>query len=363
MTEQYSYDVFISYSHADSVWVRGELLARLEAAGLRVCIDQRDFAIGVPIPISIEQAIATSRQTVVVLSPPWVAGEWTEFESLLLSSADPAARKRKLMPLLLQPCNLPQRISTLGYADLTQPEQYEFQFNRLVQQLRQHGQTSPAPVPPSNDATPFVAGPPIMQPRRFFGRQRELRRLFNLLSGSPLQNAAIIGQRRSGKSSLLQYLKAIPTTPADQLRPSQRNDWLPQPERYRWVFVDFQDTRLGTQEGLLRHMLTSLNLPIPDRCDLAQHMGRSSPFFNIFGYTATLGPLTEPEARDLIGSSPLPFSADGIAWILAQSGRWPILLHILCRERLLALEDGEDDATWQAEGLRQITPFRGLLGE
>jgi hypothetical protein len=45
MTDQaeYTYDVFISYSHADSKWVRGELLPRLEEARLKVMIDCRDF--------------------------------------------------------------------------------------------------------------------------------------------------------------------------------------------------------------------------------------------------------------------------------------------------------------------------------
>ena len=42
-TQEYRYDVFISYSHADQAWVCGELLPRLEEAGLKVCIDQRDF--------------------------------------------------------------------------------------------------------------------------------------------------------------------------------------------------------------------------------------------------------------------------------------------------------------------------------
>ena len=42
------YDVFISYSHVNTQWVWESLLPRLENAGLRVCIDKRDFAIGVP---------------------------------------------------------------------------------------------------------------------------------------------------------------------------------------------------------------------------------------------------------------------------------------------------------------------------
>ena len=40
MNEQteYTYDVFISYSHHDEEWVTGTLLPRLEEAGLRVCL-------------------------------------------------------------------------------------------------------------------------------------------------------------------------------------------------------------------------------------------------------------------------------------------------------------------------------------
>ncbi|TEU19311.1 MAG: hypothetical protein E3J21_04170 [Anaerolineales bacterium] len=50
MTEQteYQYDVFISYSHTDKEWVHGWLLPRLETADLQVCIDFRDFDVGVP---------------------------------------------------------------------------------------------------------------------------------------------------------------------------------------------------------------------------------------------------------------------------------------------------------------------------
>src|SRR5262245_56795645 len=98
---------------------------------------------------------------------------------------------------------------------------------------------------------PFVAGPPISPPRQFFGRERELRRIFGLLKRLPLQNAALIGPRRSGKTSLLLYLQHITATPATQLRPGQRADWLAEPERYRWAYVNFQDPRMGSREGLL----------------------------------------------------------------------------------------------------------------
>lgn len=281
------------------------------------------------------------------------------------------------------------------------------------------------PLPEEHPA--FIAGLPITHPRYFFGRTRECKRVFNLLGRRPLQNAAIIGPRRSGKTSLLYYLKTINTSPSVHLRPDQRNDWLPAPEQYRWLFIDFQDSRLGQRAGLLRYLLAGFNLPVPEPCtldrfldiasqnlrqpavvlldeigvalqrypelddsfweglrslaahhaegklafilaapeppeQLARHNGLGSPFFNIFGYTAYLGAFEEAEARALISSSPVTFSEDDIEWILDHSGRWPLLLQILCRERLISLEEGDVGPLWREEGLRQMAPFRRLLG-
>ena len=59
-----------------------------------------------------------------------------------------------------------------------------------------------------------------------------------MLKRHPLQNAAIIGKRRIGKTSLLHYLKNITATPKEELRQQQKSDWLPNPEIYKWIFVD-----------------------------------------------------------------------------------------------------------------------------
>src|SRR3989442_1140462 len=78
-----AYDVFISYSHHDADWVRSWLLPRLESAGLKVCIDTRDFDIGVPSIVNMESAVERSRKTLLVLTRNWVQSEWTKFESIL----------------------------------------------------------------------------------------------------------------------------------------------------------------------------------------------------------------------------------------------------------------------------------------
>lgn len=273
--------------------------------------------------------------------------------------------------------------------------------------------------------SPFIVGPPIRQPRHFFGRTFELNRVFALWRHQPLQNVAVIGAKRSGKTSFLCQLMTIAGARPEQLRPSQRADWLPRPERYRWVFVDFQDPRMCRRERLLRHLLTSLHLPAPDSCDLEQFMDlvgqhlrqptlilldglgaalrapeldtsfweglrslashhadgnlgfvlaahesptalalaqrQSSPFFNIFGHTFTLGPLTDGEARELIASSPQCFDPADVEWILSQSGRWPILLQLLCHVRLTTLRDRGHLSAWQAQGMHQIAALRHLL--
>ena len=282
---------------------------------------------------------------------------------------------------------------------------------------------SPLPLPPS-PSLPFVVGPPIGEPQHFIGRQRELRRLCNLWRQPPLQNAALVGPKRAGKTSVLLTLKnAVGTNPP---RSGSALEFLPRAGTCQFIYVDFQDPRMSTVDGLLRHLLGGLRLQVPARCDLDRFMdavagrlhtptvilmdeigvaleryreldvafweglralatsqteGRlgfllsshrpphelaqqslgGSPFFNIFGYCATIGAWSEAEARSLVALSPLPFPERDTQWMLAQSQRWPILMQILCRERLMALQDGESGDLWREEALRQLLPFADLI--
>lgn len=128
-------------------------------------------------------------------------------------------------------------------------------------------------TPKSNiEESIFITGKPIIHPQKFFGRHKELKRIFNLLKRYPLQNAAIIGKKRSGKTSLLHYLKKITTTPPSQLRLGQKYDWLPHPENYQWVFMDLQDARIQSREGFLKQILESLQMQVPTPCDLDNFM-------------------------------------------------------------------------------------------
>src|SRR5438045_4149115 len=65
-------DVYISYNQADKVWVRDELLPRIEEAGLQVIVDWRDFEIGVPKLVNIERAVERTGHTLIVMTPDWL---------------------------------------------------------------------------------------------------------------------------------------------------------------------------------------------------------------------------------------------------------------------------------------------------
>jgi hypothetical protein len=114
---------------------------------------------------------------------------------------------------------------------------------------------------PLSTLKPFVFGPPITHPRQFFGRTRELRRIYDWWRAWPLEHVAIVGPRRSGKTSLLHYVRQLPTAGDADLRPGQRPQQLTGFGELRWIMVDFQIARLRTLTGLLSHMIVGFDLP------------------------------------------------------------------------------------------------------
>ncbi|XP_029435634.1 toll-like receptor 2 [Rhinatrema bivittatum] len=81
-TRAYTYHAFVSYSHSDADWVRGELLYRLENSSppYSICIHERDFLPGKWIIDNIIENIEKSRKVILVLSRNFVNSEWCNYE-------------------------------------------------------------------------------------------------------------------------------------------------------------------------------------------------------------------------------------------------------------------------------------------
>ena len=308
-------------------------------------------------------------------------------------------------------------IQFLKYADYPDPEhtaQSLFNDEYKTRSLR------PASIQNMN---PFVVGPPIQDPKQFYGRQQELTQVFTPLNRLPLQHTAVIGPRRSGKSSFLNHIRTICYTKSSALRSDQKNDWLTHPNAYRWVYVDFQDPRTHTLERLLASILgqvieygpnacqldqfMDLFIPVLDRpliflmdeidaaliaeglpvelwwglrslmnsfsdgniafiisshrkpAELAEERGKSSPFFNIF-QLLTLGPFKESEAKAYLNDLPFEIEESDRNWILNKSHRWPIILQHLSQILWMSkFEQGIDN--WQADAEVQLQLYQHLL--
>jgi hypothetical protein len=132
----FMYDVFVSYSRHDGQWVHDVLVPRLEAARLRVCIDDRDFTPAAWSLLEMERAVLQSRKTLLVLTPHYLDSEWTIFESVLAQTLDPAASQRRMLTLLLEPCSLPLRLSALVYLSFTDSTRLDASFASLIGAVR-----------------------------------------------------------------------------------------------------------------------------------------------------------------------------------------------------------------------------------
>ncbi|MCP4593928.1 MAG: toll/interleukin-1 receptor domain-containing protein, partial [bacterium] len=132
MADEPAYDVFISYSHDDQEWVRGELLDKLKAAGLKVCIDFQSFVAGRPIVDEVERAVTSSQRTLLVMTPAYFESGWTEMENIIPQTLTASDRKHRLIPLLLTKCEIPNRLSYLIYVSFVEPDQREAAWRQLL---------------------------------------------------------------------------------------------------------------------------------------------------------------------------------------------------------------------------------------
>ena len=197
MVSPAQYDLFISYAQVDHEWVEGYLQDALTQAGVRFH-SERAFALGVPRIKEFENAIQQSRRTLLVISPAYLSDGFNLFVDLLGQSYGLDSQTWPVIPLVLQPVQLPPRLSALVKLDATDPAQWEAAIARLCIDLQYSVPlVSPKPTCPYPGMVPFSEA----DGDRFFGRDQEIEELLEKLR---LQHfITVIGPSGSGKSSLV----------------------------------------------------------------------------------------------------------------------------------------------------------------
>ncbi|MEO7908952.1 MAG: toll/interleukin-1 receptor domain-containing protein, partial [Roseiflexaceae bacterium] len=166
--DEYEYDAFVSYHQKDLEWVETVLQPQLERSGLRLCLPDRDFAIGAPRLTNMENAVARSRKTLLILTPNWGTSQWSEFQRLLVQSSDPSGTRQRVLPLIVRPSSLPASLDYLTPLDLTDATKFERQIRRLIDAIR----STPGDAPATPASSPGHSAPPALSPKSLAGDGR-----------------------------------------------------------------------------------------------------------------------------------------------------------------------------------------------
>jgi AcrR family transcriptional regulator len=191
------YNLFISHARADRAWVRGYLIPALGLPADAI-LTPDDFQPGAALVAEFERGVSSSRYTLLVLSPAYLADDWAIFGEQLAAFASVSERRRHLIPLLLEPCELPLHLEFRVQLDCRTQASWDSEIARLRALLER-----PAPAREGIPCPyPGLVSYSEADAAHFYGRERIVQEILGRLHLHPF--LTIIGPSGSGKSSLLQ---------------------------------------------------------------------------------------------------------------------------------------------------------------
>ncbi|RCW51598.1 toll/interleukin-1 receptor domain-containing protein [Halanaerobium sp. ST460_2HS_T2] len=125
--------LFLSHSSKDKFFVR-KLAERLKQNRIEVWIDEAEINIGDSLIKKIGSAIDETDYFGVVLSHNSVNSEWVQKELQLAINRE-LEEKQVVLPMLLEPVEIPHFLKGKLYADFTTPEKFEKSFPKLLKTL------------------------------------------------------------------------------------------------------------------------------------------------------------------------------------------------------------------------------------
>lgn len=176
---------FISYSAADLSWAEW-IATSLEKEGYSLFLQAWDMQPGSNLVLEMTRAASEAERTLAVLSPSFLSGSFTGAEWAAAFVDDPSGQKRKLIPVRVEPCELPGLLRAIVYIDLVGKDEEEAR-QALLAGLRDSGRPQqqprfPGPGPGKNLAAAVTAPaaapfPPASAPSLAATRSAELRKL------------------------------------------------------------------------------------------------------------------------------------------------------------------------------------------
>jgi hypothetical protein len=128
--------VFLSYARADAdKKFVSALHRRLKRDGIECFFDEVSLAPGANFVLEISQAIDECNYLVMVMSRAYFSARFAPLEWAAVVANDAANKRGRLVPLLLEECELPALIKPLTYIDVSSAEKREQNYQRISQWL------------------------------------------------------------------------------------------------------------------------------------------------------------------------------------------------------------------------------------
>jgi len=215
----HSYDLFISYATTDRAWVGGFLLPALGLPAARVIVADA-FTPGAPIASEFERAVTSSRYTLLVFTPDYLADQWGTFGDLLATQVSVTGEQDRVIPLVLIPCQLPLRAAFRVVLDCVSAANWDAEIERLRKLLALPVNATPGQPAEERIACPYPGMRPFTEAdaAHFYGRDDEVADLLRRLRYNNFQ--FVIGPSGSGKSSLV-FAGVLP-----ELRRREPESWV-----------------------------------------------------------------------------------------------------------------------------------------
>ncbi len=128
MSNEFTFDVFLSHSSKDKVVVRA-IAERLRADGLRVWFDEDR------IPAKVEEGLEHSRVLVLCMSANAFGSEWAQLETGTFRFRDPLNKERRFIPLRLDDAPIKGSLAEFLYIDW-RPGHREREYAKLLEACR-----------------------------------------------------------------------------------------------------------------------------------------------------------------------------------------------------------------------------------
>ncbi|MDP4029740.1 MAG: TIR domain-containing protein [Gallionella sp.] len=134
MSDQYTFDVFLSHSSKDKDAVRA-IAERLKGDGLRVWLDEWELKPGDHIPAKIEDGLEHSRVLVLCMSANAFSSDWATLEAGTFRFRDPLNKDRRFIPLRLDDAPIKSSLAQFLYIDWFAGDSEKF-YSKLLEACR-----------------------------------------------------------------------------------------------------------------------------------------------------------------------------------------------------------------------------------